>query len=164
MCDYSNSMAQTNSIFDSNSTMADSNSMADTDSMAKSNSMANTMTTSMGNTMSKSLADSMYSLTIICDLRHMASEVVGIVVDMLGPTVGEKHSVGSLSSSGTVVRLVLAEMGAGQVFIHAVAVGVGNNLSKASMTTEATVTAMTQELWSGKCLGSQSLCIRVFSV
>ena len=121
-----------------------------------SNSMAQTNSISVSNSMSKSMADSMYSLTIICDLRHIASEVVCIEVDMLGPTVREKHSVGSLSSSSSVVRLVLAELGAGQVLIHAVVVGVGNNLSKASMTTKATaVAAMTQELRSGEGLGSQ---------
>ena len=126
MCHNTDSMANSNSMADSNS-MANSKSMANSNSMADANSMANAMTNSM--------ADSMDRVSVICHFRHIASEVVGMVVDMLGPTVGEQHSVRTLSCSSTIVRLVLAEVGAGQVIIHAVVVGVGNNLSKASMTT-----------------------------
>ena len=127
----SNSMADTDSMAQSNS-MADSNSMPYSDSMADCNTMADAY--SMANAMTNSMTKSM-SNSIICHFRHIASEVVGMVVDMLGPTIREQHSVGSLSSSSTIVRLVLAEVGPGQVISHAVVVGVGNNLPKASMTT-----------------------------
>ena len=126
-----NSMADSNSMANPNS-MANSNSKAYSNAMANSNPMANS--NSIANTMTKSMADSMNRVSIICHFRHIASEVVGMVVDMLGPTVGEQHSVRSLPSSGTIVRLVLAEVGPRQVIIHAIVVGVGNNLTKASMT------------------------------
>ena len=119
--------------------MADCNSMADTYSMSDTDSMANAMTNSMANAMinpmANAMTNSMDRVSIICHFRHIASEVVGMVVDMLGPTIREQHSVGSLSCSSTIVRLVLAEVGPGQVVIHAVVVGVGNNLTKASVTT-----------------------------
>ena len=121
VCHKGRSMADamTNPMAQSNS-MANSNSMADTDSMA--NAMTNSMTKSMAN-------------SVICHFRHITSDVVGMVVDMLGPSVREQHSVGSLPSSSAIVRLVLAEVGPGQLISHAVVVGVGNNLTKASVTT-----------------------------
>ena len=102
------------------------------------NTMTNTMTHSMTNAMAASMTNSMYdrenSVTIVGHFSHITIMVVGVIVDMLGPAVGEQHSVGSLSCSCTVVRLLLAEVGPGEVVIHAVVVRVGNDLTQTTMT------------------------------
>ena len=131
----SNDMADSTTDSISNSTNDSmSDSTANTMSNSTMNSMSDSPTKSMAASMSNSMADSMDSMTVVCHFGHITIMVVGVIVDILGPAVGEQHSVGSLSHPCTVVRLLLAEVGPGEVVIHAVVVGVGNDLTQTTMT------------------------------
>ena len=118
--------------------MATTNNMADSTTKSMANSTTDSMANSTTNSMAESMTNSMYdredSMTIVGHFSHISIMVVGVIVDMLGPAIGKQHSVGSLSHSCTVVRLLLAEVGPGEVVIHAVVVGVGNNLTQTTMT------------------------------
>ena len=65
---------------------------------------------------------------IVGDLSHVAVVAVGVVVDMLGPAVGEVDGVGALGISLTVAGLGSVEVGVGIVVSYGVLVGVGQNL------------------------------------
>ena len=95
---------------------------------------SNAMTRSMTNAMADSMNDREDGMTVVGHFGHITVMVVGVVVDILGPAVREQHTVGSLPHSCTVVRLLLAEVGSGEVVIHGVVVGVGNDLPQTTMT------------------------------
>ena len=86
---------------------------------------------------------SMHSVTVVCHLSHITIVVVGVVVDMLGPAVRQQHSVGSLSVSCTVIRLVLVEMSSGVAVLHTIVEVVGNSLVVVVVAMGNTITCMT---------------------
>jgi len=68
------------------------------------------------------------SLAIIGDLSDVTAVGVGVVVDVLGPAVGEVDRVGALGVTGTVAALSGVEVGSRVVVSHSVVVGVGGDL------------------------------------
>jgi len=64
------------------------------------------------------------------NLRYIAINVVGVVVDGLDAAVGKVHLVGALNNTGAIVALGLAEGSARVLVSHSVVVGVGGDLSK----------------------------------
>merc|ERR1712181_24752 len=64
------------------------------------------------------------------NLRYIAINVVGVVVDGLDAAVGKVHLVGALNNPSAIVRLTLAKGRARVLISHSVVVGVGGDLSK----------------------------------
>ena len=65
---------------------------------------------------------------IVGDLSHVAVVAVGVVVDMLGPAVGEVDGVRALGISLTIAGLGSIEVGVGVVVSNGVCVSVGGDL------------------------------------
>ena len=60
------------------------------------------------------------SLALICDIRHIAIVVVGMVGDMLGPAIRQGDRVGALNVACTVGRLPGVEVCPGVVVVHSI--------------------------------------------
>merc|ERR1719180_722840 len=64
------------------------------------------------------------------NLRYIAINVVGVVVDGLDAAVGKVHLVGALNNPSAIVRLTLAKGRARVLISNSIVVGVGGDLSK----------------------------------
>ena len=60
------------------------------------------------------------SLTLIGDIRHVAVVVIGMVGDMLGPTIRQSHRVGTLNVASTIRVLPCVEVCPRVVVVHAI--------------------------------------------
>merc|ERR1719309_1560222 len=109
----------TNSI-----TMANTNTIANTNTMANANTMTNT------NTMTNSDSLRVSSSAIIGDLGNISSDVIRVIVDMLGPAVRKVDAVVTLPGSCPIVRFHLVEPCSSHFISHSILVGVGGNLPK----------------------------------
>jgi hypothetical protein len=74
------------------------------------------------------LVDRVLGLAVIGDISDVAVVAIHVVVDMLGPAVGESHGVGALGIAGTVAGLSGVEGRLGVVISHSVGVGVREHL------------------------------------
>merc|ERR1719491_1205124 len=68
------------------------------------------------------------SSSVVGHLSNVATNRVGVVVDVLDPAVGKSNGVGSLSVTGTVAALSGVEVRVGVVIGDSVLVGVGRDL------------------------------------
>merc|ERR1719374_420647 len=68
--------------------------------------------------------------TVIGNISNIAINIVGVVVDSLGPSVRESHGVGALLVSKTIRGLSSLEVGARVVISHGIVVGVGGDLGQ----------------------------------
>ena len=68
------------------------------------------------------------SSAIISDFGNISIYVVGMVVDVLDPSVGQVDGVVSLPGSGAIVRLLSVETGSRVVVSHGILIGVGGDL------------------------------------
>ena len=106
-------------------------SVSDSDTMAN-NAMANNAVsdnTTVGDAMSDTDNSSGEgSSTIVSDLGNISVNVVGVVVDVLDPSVRQVDGVVSLPGSGAIIRLLGVETGSRVVVSHGVLVGVGGDL------------------------------------
>ena len=68
------------------------------------------------------------SSAIVSDLGNISINVVGVVVDVLDPSVREVDGVVALPGSGAIVRLLGVKTGSRVVVSHGVLVGVGGDL------------------------------------
>ena len=95
--------------------------------------------TTMGNAMSDNttVSDAMSntndssgegSSAIVSDFGDISINVVGVVVDVLDPSVGEVDGVVALPGSGAIVRLLGVETRSRVVVSHGILVGVGRDL------------------------------------
>ena len=60
------------------------------------------------------------SLTLVCDIRHVAVVVVSMVGDMLGPTIRQSHRVGTLNVACTIRVLPCVEVCPCVVVVHSI--------------------------------------------
>ena len=99
----------------SHSSMGDSNTVADN--------------TTMGDAMTDTNNGSGEgSSAIISDFGNISIYVVGMVVDVLDPSVRQVDGVVSLPGSGAIIRLLGVKTGSRVVVSHGVLVGVGGDL------------------------------------
>ena len=95
--------------------------------------------TTVGNAMSNdtTVADAMSdtdncsgegSSAIVSDLGNISVNVVGVVVDVLDPSVRQVDGVVSLPGSGAIIRLLGVKTGSRVVVSHGILVGVGGDL------------------------------------
>ena len=68
------------------------------------------------------------SSAIVSDLGNISINVVGVVVDVLDPSVREVDGVVALPGSGAIVRLLGVKTGSRVVVSHSILVGVGGDL------------------------------------
>ena len=115
--------------------MGDSNTVADNttvgDTMSNHTTVGNAMSnnTTVGDAMSDTDNSSWEgSSTIVSDLGNISVNVVGVVVDVLDPSVRQVDGVVSLPGSGAIIRLLGVETGSRVVVSHGVLVGVGGDL------------------------------------
>ena len=85
--------------------------------------------TTMGNAMSDTdNCSGEGSSAIVSDFGDISVNVVGVVVDVLDPSVRQVDGVVSLPGSGAIIRLLGVETGSRVVVSHGVLVGVGGDL------------------------------------
>merc|ERR1740131_534964 len=99
--------------------------------VSKSNSMSNRVSKSnsgVGNSYGGSYR--VLGNTLIGNISNIAINIVGVVVDSLGPSVRESNGVGALFVSKTVRGLSSLEVGARVVISHSIVVGVGGDLGQ----------------------------------
>ena len=75
-----------------------------------------------------SLVDRVLGLAVIGDISDVAVVAIHVVVDVLGPAVGESHGVGALGIAGAIAGLSGVEGRLGVVIGHSIGVGVGKHL------------------------------------
>ena len=68
------------------------------------------------------------SSAIISDFGNISIYVVGVVVDVLDPSVGQVDGVVSLPGSGAIVRLLGVKTRSRVVISHGILIGVGGDL------------------------------------
>ena len=64
------------------------------------------------------------SLALVAHVGHVSAVVVGVVLDVLGPAVGQQDGVGSLHVAAAVSMLAVVEVGAVVVVVDTVLVAV----------------------------------------
>ena len=105
--------------------------------MGDSNTVANHTTVSDAMTDNTTVGDAMTdtnngsgegSSAIVSDFGNVPINVVGVVVDVLDPSVRQVDGVVSLPGSGAIVRLLGVETGSRVVVSHGILVGVGGDL------------------------------------
>ena len=105
--------------------------------MGDSNTVANHTTASDAMTDNTTVGDAMTdtnngsgegSSAIVSDFGNVPINVVGVVVDVLDPSVRQVDGVVSLPGSGAIVRLLGVETGSRVVVSHGILVGVGGDL------------------------------------
>ena len=74
------------------------------------------------------LVDGVLGLAVIGDISDVAVVAIHVVVDVLGPAVGESHGVGALGIAGAIAGLSGVEGRLGVVIGHSIGVGVGKHL------------------------------------
>ena len=105
--------------------MGDSNTVADHTAMGD----AMTDNTTVGDAMTDTNNGSGEgSSAIVSDFGNVPINVVGVVVDVLDPSVGEVDGVVALPGSGAIVRLLGVETRSRVVVSHSILVGVGRDL------------------------------------
>ena len=110
--------------------MSDS-SVGNSNTMTDNTTMGNTMTddTTVGNAMADTNDSSGESSSaIVSDFGDISINVVGVVVDVLDPSVREVDGVVALPGSGAIVRLLGVKTGSRVVVSHSILVGVGGDL------------------------------------
>ena len=106
-------------------------------SVGDSNTVANHTTASDAMTDNTTVGDAMTdtnngsgegSSAIVSDFGNVPINVVGVVVDVLDPSVRQVDGVVSLTGSGAIVRLLGVKTGSRVVVSHGILVGVGGDL------------------------------------
>ena len=106
-------------------------------SVGDSNTVANHTTVSDAMTDNTTVGDAMTdtnngsgegSSAIVSDFGNVPINVVGVVVDVLDPSVRQVDGVVSLPGSGAIVSLLGVEAGSRVVVSHGILVGVGGDL------------------------------------
>ena len=113
-----------------NSSVGDSDTVAH-QTMANNTTVGDAMAnnTTVGNAMADTNNSSgECSSAIVGDFGDISINVVGMVVDVLDPSVGQVDGVVSLPSSGAVIRLLGVETGSRVVVSHGILVGVRGDL------------------------------------
>ena len=92
---------------------------------------------SSNNTVSDSVANSnglrVDSSALVGHLSHVSVNIVGVVVDVLDPSVGQVDGVVSLPGSGAIVRLLSVKAGSRVVVSHGILIGVGGDLVRVGL-------------------------------
>ena len=105
--------------------MGDSNTVTDNTTMGD----AMTDNTTVGDAMTDTNNGSGEgSSAIVSDFGNISINVVGMVVDVLDPSVRKVDGVVSLPGSGAIVRLLGVKTGSRVVVSHGILVGVGGDL------------------------------------
>merc|ERR1719370_587171 len=73
------------------------------------------------------------SSAIVSGLGNISVDVVGVVVDVLDPSIGKVDRVVSLPGSGAIVGLLGVKTGSRVVFSHGILVGVGGDLVRVDL-------------------------------
>merc|ERR1712055_790678 len=68
--------------------------------------------------------------SLIGHLGNVTCQIIGIVVDMLDPSIGEVDRVLARNSSSSIIRLSLGKVSTRVVIRHSILVGVGRGLSQ----------------------------------
>merc|ERR1712055_586105 len=68
--------------------------------------------------------------SLIGHLGNVTSQIIGIVVDMLDPSIREVYRVRARHSSSSIIRLSLGKVSTRVVIRHSILVGVGRGLSQ----------------------------------
>ena len=105
--------------------MGNSSAMANQPTMSKTMTNHTTVGESMANT-SDSCGEG--SSAVVRDFSNISINVVGVVVDVLDPSVGEVDGVVALPGSGAIVRLLGVKTRSRVVVSHSILVGVGRDL------------------------------------
>merc|ERR1712055_49840 len=67
-------------------------------------------------------------LTVISNLSDVAIVVIGVVVDMLDPSIRKSNRVATLTHTSSIIRLCSLEVGVGVVISHSIVECVGRHL------------------------------------
>merc|ERR1712055_406057 len=108
-----------------------SNSMADksvTNNSMSNKSMTNNSTANKSMTSTNNIRVGGSSL--VGHLGNVTSQIIGIVVDMLDPSIREVDRVRARNSSSPIIRLSLGKVSTRVVIGHSILVGVGRGLSQ----------------------------------
>merc|ERR1719370_1531810 len=73
------------------------------------------------------------SSAIVSDLGNISVDVVGVVVDVLDPSIGKVDRVVSLPGSSAIVGLLGVKTGSTVVVSHGILVGVGGDLVRVDL-------------------------------
>merc|ERR1719180_51972 len=73
------------------------------------------------------------SSAIVSDLGNISVDIVGVIVDVLDPSVRQVDRVVSLPGSGAIVGLLGVETGSRVVVSHGILVGVGGDLVRVDL-------------------------------
>merc|ERR1719430_1806437 len=68
--------------------------------------------------------------SLVGHLGNVTSQIIGIVVDMLDPSIREVDRVRARNSSSSIIRLSLGKVRTRVVIRHSILVGVGRGLSQ----------------------------------
>merc|ERR1719430_58099 len=68
--------------------------------------------------------------SLVGHLGNVTSQIIGIVVDMLDPSIREVDRVRTRNSSSSIIRLSLGKVSTRVVIRHSILVGVGRGLSQ----------------------------------
>merc|ERR1712055_518924 len=68
--------------------------------------------------------------SLVGHLSNVTSQIIGIVVDMLNPSIREVDRVLTRNSSSSIIRLSLGKVSTRVVIRHSILVGVGRGLSQ----------------------------------
>ena len=101
------------------------------ESMTNQPTVGETMTnhTTVGETMANTSDSSGEgSSAVVSDFSNISINVVGVVVDVLDPSVGEVDGVVALPGSGAIIRLLRVKTRSRVVVSHGILVGVGRDL------------------------------------
>merc|ERR1712055_484837 len=67
-------------------------------------------------------------LTVISNFSDVSIVVIGVVVDMLDPSIRKSNRVATLTHTSSIIRLCSLEVGVGVVISHSIVVCVGRHL------------------------------------
>ena len=110
--------------------------MGNSNTMTKDTTMSDAMTdnTTVGDAMTDTNNGSGEgSSAIVSDLGNISVDIVGVIVDVLDPSVRQVDRVVSLPGSGAIVGLLGVETGSRVVVSHGILVGVGGDLVRVDL-------------------------------
>merc|ERR1719209_2888922 len=68
------------------------------------------------------------SSALIGDLSNKSIQIIGVVVDMLDPSIRKSNRVATFTHTSSIIRLCSLEVGVGVVISHSIVVCVGRHL------------------------------------
>merc|ERR1719430_2205452 len=118
--------------------MSTNKSIANSTNKRRADSVSNRMSNRVNKRRCNSMSNTSYNIwvgrsSIIDDLSNISIQVIGMIIDMLDPSIRKIDRVGSLSVTTTIFSLLLTKL-CSRIFIrHSILEGVGRGLSEVSV-------------------------------